>query len=685
MKSNSWNEQILAEHRAYLRDDAAIEAFDVLVANAIKLPQFETAPGWHGAIRDFAYNDVASGDRPYAFIVNRHDLLFYVRLAGLKRVPGGFAGLKSRFGTAKENPLGEWTVRVKSREDAGKLNRLLFSDQPDLRIQGSVSRPVPEETPAVGGVILATVPNALARMAVLQQLIDSSEAAERIAPSAWGVTPFSDGFRLNVGQVEVLVLSGGAIRLNLVGQIGESPFIGPLFVVAQYQSVREISCAFVGTPEEFVLYRDSLKESHLRFVERAATTRSGETRTGTRYRDSHSEALIAFAYAEVGRVQAAKSNGGIPDGITRKDVLGAIERLDAGVEHGFRLSLKYDLVFEGRRYPPKAVVGLAAERLSGHILGPGDFSGGESSKSTRILRDLGFDVQIKNTTGSPDSGQSISLGARTARSFTQYWKNSTLDWQSDRALEHAASNQFRARGVQPGDSIFIVSVFDNIVHLGGVLHVDEIVGIREARKRFGKNVWEASDHVIAREPQPFYRNLCLPMSTVKALRFDGGKGLVFKETEILDPQTLRGVRELTAESALLLEALLTNSQRSDSSLQMAFPNELEPGQKYVEGARKQVWVNAYERDAKGREACLGRYGLSCAVCDFNFEVRYGELGKGFIHVHHLKPLALTDGEYELNPITDLRPVCPNCHAMLHRGEVLLTIDELREILNVGTA
>ncbi|MEW5967974.1 MAG: HNH endonuclease [Pseudomonadota bacterium] len=47
-----------------------------------------------------------------------------------------------------------------------------------------------------------------------------------------------------------------------------------------------------------------------------------------------------------------------------------------------------------------------------------------------------------------------------------------------------------------------------------------------------------------------------------------------------------------------------------------------------------------------------------------------------MHVHHLKPLALTDGAYELDPIADLRPVCPNCHAMLHRGENVLSIEEL---------
>lgn len=110
--------------------------------------------------------------------------------------------------------------------------------------------------------------------------------------------------------------------------------------------------------------------------------------------------------------------------------------------------------------------------------------------------------------------------------------------------------------------------------------------------------------------------------------------------------------------------------------QRLFPDELEPGKKYVEGAKKQVRVNAYERDPKARKACLKHHGFNCVVCGFNFQSRYGEIGKDFIHVHHLKPLALTDGAYELDPVIDLRPVCPNCHAMLHRGESVLSIEEL---------
>jgi len=113
-----------------------------------------------------------------------------------------------------------------------------------------------------------------------------------------------------------------------------------------------------------------------------------------------------------------------------------------------------------------------------------------------------------------------------------------------------------------------------------------------------------------------------------------------------------------------------------ASRERLFPDELEPGHKYVEGARKTVRVNAYERNRTARTACINHYGTVCKVCGFDFEATYGCVGKGFIHVHHLNPLALTDGEYKLDPVADLRPVCPNCHAMLHRPEKLLSITEL---------
>lgn len=98
-----------------------------------------------------------------------------------------------------------------------------------------------------------------------------------------------------------------------------------------------------------------------------------------------------------------------------------------------------------------------------------------------------------------------------------------------------------------------------------------------------------------------------------------------------------------------------------------FPDEIAGSEtKYPEGAVRRVSVNAYERSARARERCVREHGAKCEPCGFDFEAAYGELGVGFIHVHHVRELASIGKEYEVDPVRDLVPVCPNCHAMLHR-------------------
>lgn len=102
--------------------------------------------------------------------------------------------------------------------------------------------------------------------------------------------------------------------------------------------------------------------------------------------------------------------------------------------------------------------------------------------------------------------------------------------------------------------------------------------------------------------------------------------------------------------------------------------------KFLEGRKISRYVNIYERDPKARKACLAHYGYRCVVCKFNFEETYGEIGKEFIHVNHEKELSMIDESYEIDPIEDMKPICPNCHAMIHRKRPAYTIDELRERL-----
>jgi hypothetical protein len=111
-----------------------------------------------------------------------------------------------------------------------------------------------------------------------------------------------------------------------------------------------------------------------------------------------------------------------------------------------------------------------------------------------------------------------------------------------------------------------------------------------------------------------------------------------------------------------------------------FPEEIKEPKKYFEGASKTISVNTYERSKVARMRCVEHHGVDCSVCGFNFENIYGEIGEGFIHVHHLKPLVEIDEKYEVDPIKDLIPICPNCHAMLHKKIPVYSIKKLRSII-----
>ena len=121
---------------------------------------------------------------------------------------------------------------------------------------------------------------------------------------------------------------------------------------------------------------------------------------------------------------------------------------------------------------------------------------------------------------------------------------------------------------------------------------------------------------------------------------------------------------------------------ADLSIRL-FPDELIEGDTtFSEGASKRVVVNKYERDPAARRKCVEHYGCNCSVCGMSFEGVYGELGGGFIHVHHLTPVSELGDAGTVDPMRDLRPVCPNCHAMLHQQNPPHRVEWLREQLGL---
>jgi predicted HNH restriction endonuclease len=100
-----------------------------------------------------------------------------------------------------------------------------------------------------------------------------------------------------------------------------------------------------------------------------------------------------------------------------------------------------------------------------------------------------------------------------------------------------------------------------------------------------------------------------------------------------------------------------------------------------EGSPTLRYVVTYERDPKYRRQALAIHGLTCKACDENMAERYGAYAHGLIHVHHVVPVSTYDAPCKIDPGTDLVPVCPNCHAVIHRKKArTLTIAEVRAML-----
>lgn len=145
----------------------------------------------------------------------------------------------------------------------------------------------------------------------------------------------------------------------------------------------------------------------------------------------------------------------------------------------------------------------------------------------------------------------------------------------------------------------------------------------------------------------------------------------------LDSAPQKG-KKLSGELLEYIETYFTDKNQNE-----IFPDQLDNDETLYEGLKTKVSVNKYERSSLARKKCIESNGISCCICGINFETVYGEIGKGFIHVHHIVPVSEIGKEYKVDFKKDLIPVCPNCHAMLHRKNKQgqnVTVEELRQIL-----
>jgi predicted HNH restriction endonuclease len=140
--------------------------------------------------------------------------------------------------------------------------------------------------------------------------------------------------------------------------------------------------------------------------------------------------------------------------------------------------------------------------------------------------------------------------------------------------------------------------------------------------------------------------------------------------------------EMWGELQQALKNLNLVSVETDNSSER-LPTEtfqLDEKELFKEGKVVQVFVNRYERNQGARQECIRHHGDKCFACGFDFGITYGDIAKGFIHVHHLTQLADINEEYDVDPINDLVPLCANCHSVIHLTMPAMTIEELKKRL-----
>lgn len=219
--------------------------------------------------------------------------------------------------------------------------------------------------------------------------------------------------------------------------------------------------------------------------------------------------------------------------------------------------------------------------------------------------------------------------------------------------------------IRPGDRIFLIRLGSEpkgIVGGGWATaepkEGDSWTGEAGKKSQFVKVVWER----IQTTP-------IITMAEFESHPFLDGKW---------DPQR-SGITIKPAGNAHHLEVLWAERMGTG----MAFNPDEVFFEEYREGAMRRTLINAYERNLRARKVCLDHHGYACAVCRVLLSAIYGPVADKFIHVHHVKPISEMAGGRAIKPVKDLRPVCPNCHAVLHRRYPPYSIAEVQEMLRAN--
>ncbi len=374
----------------------------------------------------------------------------------------------------------------------------------------------------------------------------------------------------------------------------------------------------------------------------------------------------------------------IPSNISRKHVEQAIEEIDKTGYPAKRESTKFDLIHHGKRYPPKVVVSKANRFANGEELT--QFSGGE--ETNQFLRRLGFKIVLRES-------------IKTVRK-TWIFQGNPSHFEIDRYLSEqtkmywSVTKNKHIEEIQAGDIVYLWRSRGNRYHSYGIV-AKGIISASPVPKSgvnnpelLGDDLWLQTD-----EKYDSYK----AEMVIDEVRLNEQSGMLtvdmIRSDEILSEMSIVKLKvgtnfELTDEQAKHLEAMWSEFRLDENSEEDRQEDLFHiSGYTVQEGKRRMKIHKRRERDSKLREMKIKSFmiqhkRLFCEICNFDFEAVYGEIGKGFIEVHHYIPLNKM-GEYRMNAneaLDNLKIICANCHRMVHRGDPVEMFETIKKLFDI---
>ena len=337
----------------------------------------------------------------------------------------------------------------------------------------------------------------------------------------------------------------------------------------------------------------------------------------------------------------------IPKNISLESVQDALDLIDHSGIPKDRHSVKYSLKHDGKLYPPKYVISIANKFENGEKWEPEHFSGGQ--ETNQYLENLGFTI-VATGTRSID----YPIESHSWRAISDTVAIKVLDKSA--FLHHGSGVPrnfkvfFGLDILSPGQKIDIT-----LVHKGTLFDAHfEMDKLLERMRLF----WRTDFSELLQSSLPDWYQ-------------------AFSQNKELDSDRPEMRLQKLSDSEYQVDFIRPTEIKLDIDADVA-----EETLTRSEGATKYSYSKRYERDPENRKKAIEIHGSKCCICGFDFELVYGERGKGFIEVHHTKPLSEIEGEMEIDPETDLVPVCSNCHRMIHRRkDDVLSVNEIKNLIS----